>query len=146
MTQIKCFWNEFKENTQRQDLQYKEAFQFGAKTDWLADLVLEGKKTATCSAYDLYDMEGESLPQAGEYSIVLNSQEAPLAVIQTESVEVCPMSEVSEAFALAEGEGDYREWWQAHKKFFTDILEEYDKSFSPDMLLVCERFKKVYSR
>ncbi|MBO8178649.1 MAG: ASCH domain-containing protein [Bacillus sp. (in: Bacteria)] len=110
-----------------------------------AQLVVEGKKTATTSGYIFYELENEALPQVGEYSIVLNSKDEPVAVIRTESVEVLPMNEVSEEFVLAEGEGDDKTWWDAHEKFFTEILKEYNKEFSPDMLVVCERFKTVYT-
>ena len=54
------------------------------------------------------------------------------------------MNEVTEDFALAEGEGDYHFWWDAHEQFFTKLLKDYHKEFSPNMLVVCERFKKVY--
>ena len=91
-----------------------------------------------------YELEKEAIPKAGEYYIVLNGQDEPVAVIQIQSVEVVPMNEVTEEFALAEGEGDYRFWWDAHEKFFTELLKEYDIEFSPNMLVVCERFKKVY--
>ena len=121
-------------------------FQFGASADWLADLVVEGKKTATTSGFVFYELEKEAIPKAGEYYIVLDGQEEPVAVIQIQSVEVVPMNEVTEEFALAEGEGDYRFWWEAHEKFFTELLKEYDMEFSPNMLVVCERFKKVYSK
>ena len=52
-----------------------EAWAFGESPDKLAALVKDGIKTATCSAYDLYEIENESLPKAGEYSIILNSRE-----------------------------------------------------------------------
>ncbi len=140
------FWNDFCEDTKIEGIEYKGAFQFGASADWLADLVVEGKKTATTSGFVFYELEKEPLPQAGEYYIVLDGQETPVAVIQIQSVEVVPMNEVTEEFALAEGEGDYDFWWDAHEKFFTELLKEYDKEFSPNMLVVCERFKKVYSK
>jgi len=140
------FWNDFCEVTKMEGIEYKDAFQFGASADWLADLVVEGKKTATTSGFVFYELEKEPIPQAGEYYIVLDGQEKPVAVIQIQSVEVVPMNEVTEEFALAEGEGDYHFWWDAHEKFFTELLKEYDKEFSPSMLVVCERFKKVYSK
>lgn len=146
MDNIHQFWNDFCVVTQQEDIKYKDAFQFGASADWLADLVVKGKKTATTSGYVFYELEKEALPQAGEYYIVLNVTDAPVAIIQIESVEVMPMNDVSEEFALAEGEGDYQFWWDAHEKFFSDLLKEYDKEFSPDMLVVCERFKKVYPK
>ena len=146
MDNIRQFWHDFCVTTQQEGAQYKEAFQFGVAADWLADLVVEGKKTATTSGYVFYELEKEALPQVGEYSIVLNSADKPVAVIQIQSVEVMPMNEVSEEFALAEGEGDYRYWWDAHEKFFSNLLREYGKEFSPNMLVVCERFKKVYPK
>ncbi|RUS49405.1 hypothetical protein QI30_19240 [Kurthia sp. 3B1D] len=146
MENIHQFWNDFCVVTQQEDIKYKDAFQFGASADWLADLVVKGKKTATTSGYVFYELEKEALPQAGEYYIVLNVTDAPVAIIQIESVEVMPMNDVSEEFALAEGEGDYQFWWDAHENFFSNLLKEYDKEFSPDMLVVCERFKKVYPK
>lgn len=146
MDNIRQLWNDFCVVTQQEGSQYKDSFQFGTSADWLADLVVEGKKTATTSGYVFYELEKEALPQAGEYYIVLNGMEKPVAVIQIQSVEVMPMNEVTEEFALAEGEGGYHFWWDAHEKFFSELLKEYDKEFSPDMLVVCERFKKVYPK
>jgi len=146
MNRVQQFWNDFCAENHNEEIVYKDAFQFGASADWLADLVVEGKKTATTSGFVLYELEQEPIPQAGEYYIVLDGEEEPVAVIQIQSVEVVPMNEVTEEFAIAEGEGNYRFWWDAHEKFFTDLLKEYDIEFSPNMLVVCERFKKVYSK
>ncbi|MDE6674412.1 MAG: RNA-binding protein, partial [Acetatifactor sp.] len=43
-----------------------EAWAFGDQADNLAALVAAGRKTATASAYPLYELEQEPLPQAGE--------------------------------------------------------------------------------
>ena len=141
---LQQFWKAFCVATQKEGIEYKDAFQFGASADWLADLVVEGKKTATTSGFVFYELEKEAIPKADEYYIVLDGQDEPVAAIQIQSVEVVPMNEVTKEFALAEGEGDYRFWWDAHEKFFTELLKEYDIEFSPSMLVVCERFKKVY--
>ena len=146
MNKVQQFWCDFCVENQIEGITYKDAFQFGASADWLADLVVEGKKTATTSGFVFYELEKEPIPQAGEYYIVLDGQENPVAVILIQSVDVLPMNEVTEEFALAEGEGDYRFWWDAHEKFFTELLKEYSLEFSSDMLVVCERFKKVYSK
>ena len=39
-----------------------EVWPFGEAPDKLASLVKDGIKTATCSAYDLYEAEDENLP------------------------------------------------------------------------------------
>ncbi|MDT8862579.1 ASCH domain-containing protein [Alkalihalobacillus sp. MEB130] len=145
-TKVQTFWNDFCTTLQKDGIQYKDAFQFGVSADWLANLVVEGKKTATTSGFVFYELEKEAIPKVGEYYIVLNGQEDPVAVIQVQDVEVVPMNKVTEEFALAEGEGDYRYWWDAHEEFFTELLKELNLEFSPDMLVVCERFRKVYSR
>src|SRR4051812_47433862 len=129
MDKVQQYWNDFCVENQKEGTVYKDAFKFGASADWLADLVVEGKKTATTSGFVFYELEKEAIPQAGEYYIILSGEEVPVAVIQIQSVEVVPMNEVTEEFALAEGEGDYRFWWDAHEKFFTELLKEYDKEF-----------------
>lgn len=146
MDKIKQFWSNYCLANHKVGTEYKEAFQFGIWADWLADLVIEGKKTATTSGFVFYELEKEVTPQTGEYYIILNGQDEPVAVIQIQSVEVVPMNEVTGEFALAEGEGDYQFWWEAHEKFFTEGLKKYDKEFFSEMLVVCERFEKVYPK
>ena len=146
MDNIQAFWNEFCVTHNSEGIEYKEAFQFGASPDLLATLVVEGKKTATTSGFVFYELENEPLPEVGEYAIVLNGSNEPVAVVVNEAVNVVPMNEVSEAFALAEGEGDYQYWWDTHEKFFTDLLKDYNLPFAADMLVVCEQFTKVYSK
>ncbi|KGR79087.1 ASCH domain-containing protein [Ureibacillus manganicus] len=141
---LQQFWNDYCVATHQEGLQYKDAFQFGSSADWLADLVVEGKKTATTSGFVFYELEKEAIPSAGEHYIVLDGRDEPVAIIQIQSVEVVPMNEVTEEFALAEGVKDYQFWWDAHVEFFTKSLKKYDIEFSPSMLVVCERFKKVY--
>ncbi|WP_245629962.1 ASCH domain-containing protein [Domibacillus robiginosus] len=111
----------------------------------MADLVVEGKKTATTSGHIFYELENEPLPQKEQYYIVLNSKDIPIAIIQIKNVEVLPMNEVTEEFALAEGGGDYEFWWNAHETFFTEQLAVYNLPFKQDILIVCEKFKVVYT-
>lgn len=125
-----------------------EAWQFGADPDTLAQLVIDGHKRATCSAHIHYEIEKEALPQVDDYSIILNSKDEPVAMIRTTEVTISPMKEVSESFAIAEGEGDktYKYWWDAHERFFKKELAAIGEEFSEDMLLVCERFELVHVR
>ncbi|MEK4710167.1 ASCH domain-containing protein [Bacillus sp. FSL R10-2780] len=121
------------------------AWQFGDSPDYLAKLVIDGVKTATCSGHIFYELENEPLPTTKDYSIILNSQDEPVALIKTIEVTVTPMNEVTEEFAIAEGEGDhtYNYWRDTHIQFFTKELYELGLGFSEDMLLVCERFELI---
>jgi len=121
------------------------AWQFGVDPDGLAQLVIQGKKTATASGYIFYELENEPLPAVGQYSIILSSKDEPVAIIRIIDVQVMPMDKVPEEFAIAEGEGDlsYEYWWDGHKKYFSEELAEYGMEFSDDMPVVCERFELV---
>lgn len=141
----KQFWDNYWSNLGKEQPTEVDAFQFGADADWLASLVVVGKKTATCSGYVFYELEKEPLPQKGNYSIVLNSKDVPVAIIELTDVFISPMNEVPLEFALAEGEGDYEYWWNAHEQFFGKALQSYNLTFEEDMLLVCERFKVIHT-
>lgn len=123
-----------------------EAWAFGDQPDTLASLVLKGAKTATASAYPLYALEGEPLPQAGEYSVILDSQGEAVCVIKNTKVFVVPFDEVDERQARKEGEGDrsLAYWRTVHERFFTDCMAEAGLSFDPKMKVVCEEFVRVY--
>lgn len=72
-----------------------DAWQFGVQADELAHLVNQGKKTATASAYDLYFLEGEPLPQVGSYDVILDSKDQAVCIIEITSVSLVPFGDVS---------------------------------------------------
>ena len=123
-----------------------DAWAFGVEPDLLADLVLRGEKTATASAYDLYALEDEPLPQEGTFDIILDSQNQVVCIIEITRVSVEPFSQVSAQHAYKEGEGDksLTYWRQVHEDFFTDCLDEAGLTFRPESKVVLEEFRKVY--
>ena len=123
-----------------------EAWAFGVEADLLAHLVLVGEKTATASAYPLYELENEPLPAAGEYSVILDSSDNAVCIIQTTKVTVLPFHTVSAEHARKEGEGDRSLdfWRRSHEKFFTEWLNTAGLEFTPEMKVVCEEFVVVY--
>ncbi|MGH1288862.1 ASCH domain-containing protein [Bacillus toyonensis] len=137
------YWDTYWENNEKPAS--VTAWQFGDSPNYLAQLVIDGIKTATCFVHIFYELENEPLPTTNDYSIILISQDEPVAIIKTIEVTVTPMNEVSEEFAIAEGEGDrtYNYWRDTHVRFFTKELNELGFTFSEDMLLVCERFKLI---
>ncbi|SDC77162.1 ASCH domain-containing protein [Shouchella lonarensis] len=137
------FWDRNREEEGKgQELIVKEC-QFGDDPKGLAQKVIDGVKTATCSAHIFYEVENEPLPVVGQYNVILNEREEPVAIVQNVDVQLVSFKEVSEAFALAEGEGTYEEWRNIHVAFFAEELSKIDRVFSEDMLLVCETFKLV---
>ena len=123
-----------------------EAWAFGDDPDKLAELVLSGVKTGTCSAHVWYELEGEVLPKEGEHSVILDSQDNAVCVIKTTKVYITPFDEVSETHAYKEGEGDrsLAYWRKVHQEFFTGELKEAGLVFDNKMKVVCEEFIRVY--
>lgn len=123
-----------------------EAWAYGGDADALARLTLAGKKTATSSALPLYGPEGAPLPEAGDYSVILDSRNQAVCVIRTERVAVVPYRDVTADHARREGEGDcsLAFWRQVHQAFFTEELTRAGMAFRQDLPVVCEEFVKVY--
>jgi uncharacterized protein YhfF len=145
--EIQSFWNKF--IAQNNDLNYLkdynfEAWSFGNTSDMANDLchlVLEGKKTATCSLLRAYQGFENEIPKVGVYSVLCDGEEKPKAIIFLTHTWICKYSEVSENHAFEEGEGDRSlEYW---KKVHFDFFSQYE-NFHEDDDLLCERFKVVF--
>ena len=123
-----------------------EAWSYGVAANKLADLTNRGIKTATASAYVLYEIDEEELPKENSYSVILDEDDNAICIIKTTKVYVVPFNQVSEDHAYKEGEGDrsLNYWRKVHKEFFTPQMEEAGLSFTEDMLVVCEEFEKVF--
>jgi len=105
----------------------------------LADLVVKGKKTASCGSLAAYQSE-DTPPKVGSYHIILNGQQEPVCVIRITSLRLVKFCDVDDTFARKEGEGDLSlEYWRKeHQRFFTQT-----GSFSEEMELVAEEFEVV---
>lgn len=122
--------------------------RFAKEADKLADLALRGIKTATASGKELYTLENEPLPVAGEYSVLLDGSENPVAILLTTKVEIIPFSKVPAEFAYLEGEGDrsLAYWRKVHEEYFRQVYEEAGIQFHENIDCVCETFTVVYKK
>ena len=121
-----------------------DAWAFGEEADLLTDLVLRGEKTATASAYDLYALEAESLPQEGTFDVILDSQNQAVSIVEITKVSVQPFNQVSAQHAYKEGDKSLAYWRQVHEDCFAEWLKEAGLTFTPESKVVLEEFSKVY--
>ena len=123
-----------------------EAWAFGDDADRLASLVLEGKKSATASVYELYEYDNEELPEVGDLSIILDSEDRAVCIIRDTEVRVVPFRDVDEEHARLEGEGDLSlsYWREVHKKVFTEWMKEAGMAFKDSTEVVLEKFEVVF--
>ena len=117
-------------------------FRFGdsdAMNRELIALVRAGKKRATMGRLSDFGPGKEAKPVVGRCDIITEWDGTPAVVVRTVSVEEMPLNEISEDFALAEGENEtYREWYDDHRRYF-----ERNGGWAPDMMMICERFEVV---
>ncbi|MEK7017083.1 MULTISPECIES: ASCH domain-containing protein [Bacillus] len=146
VTKIEEYWHIYaRENGLNMSVPDAWMFGDGSKEmgDALGSLVVKGIKTATCPALCVFDLEKIEIPKVGQYDIVLDGDNNPLAIIKYIKVDFVKMNEVTSDFAKTEGEGDlsFDYWYSEHVKFFTQELSQYGLAFTPDLLLVCQTFK-----
>lgn len=118
------------------------SFGYGKRlADELADLVLRGKKTATCSRY----LGGNVLDEGG-LSIITDGDGIPRCVVETYEITIRAFGDVDAEFAADEGEGDQSlEYWRkAHWEFFAQESVREGLTVSEEMLLLCERFRVIH--
>lgn len=114
--------------------------------DELGALIVQGTKTATCSALWEWEAEGNPVPKVGYLTIALDGRGEPLCIVETTEISIHNYNEVNADFAREEGEGDLslNYWREAHRNYFSRVLPKINKEFSEDMPLVCERFRVIY--
>lgn len=145
MVTAEALWKQFLQETQMEDCAY-EAWSFGVNPDELARLVAAGQKTGTSSAYALYELSDETLPQVNDYSVILDAHDEAVCVIKNIRVETLPFRDVTQEHARKEGEGDLSlaYWKRVHEAYFRQCFREAGLTFTEDALVVYEEFAVVY--
>ncbi|MEV6568577.1 ASCH domain-containing protein [Streptomyces kronopolitis] len=120
----------------------------GPLRDRLVAAVLNGAKTATTGLVVGYAHEGEPLPHVGRRSVVIDSDDRPVAVIEVTDVRVVPLAQVDLAHVVDEGEGHtgVAEWRAGHERFWhgEDVraaLDDPEFTVHDGTPVVLERFR-----
>src|SRR5438309_11238885 len=94
----------------------------GPLRDKLTSLALAGAKTATASLLREYEAEGADLPRAGQQDLLVDSQDQPVAVVETLEVRVVRLADVD---ANDEGEGyaGPTEFRISHERYWNGYLD-----------------------
>jgi uncharacterized protein YhfF len=149
---LEKYWNQFLASLSPDSSYHSKSYvaegwgDHPALADELGALIVQEKKTATCSALWEWEAEGNPIPHAGLITVVLDGRGEPLCIVETAEVSIRKYNEVEANFAREEGEGDLslNYWREAHRNYFSRVLRKIGKEFSEDMPLVCERFRVIY--
>lgn len=149
MVDIDLYWKNFLSHTGRDEEEKCAGDLFfeakGFVSNELLALVLSGKKTAFFTSWPTYAIDKEPLPVSGELYVVLDRQQTPRCVIETQSVEIVPFNEVTWSMAQLEGEDeDLGQWKERKREYLEDEGHILGFDFSEDMKLVFQTFKVIY--
>jgi uncharacterized protein YhfF len=115
-------------------------------------LALAGTKTTTASLLVDFEVEGTSLPSPGKREVLVDSNEQPVAVVETITCRVVRLADVDDVHALDEGEGyaNAAEFRVAHERFWNSYIDDLrvslgdpDFTLTDDTMVVLERFRIV---
>jgi uncharacterized protein YhfF/N-acetylglutamate synthase-like GNAT family acetyltransferase len=124
----------------------------GPLREKLTSLAIAGGKVVTTDLLVNYELEGEPVEQPGDISILLDSDEQPLAMIEDVRSTVIRLADVTDQDAIDEGEGyaDAAAFRVSHEDFWNRDLDEVrqglgDPGFTitDDTPVVVERFRIV---
>lgn len=125
-------------------LPHAEFMTPGPDRDRLNRLILDGRKTATTTLLVEYQECQEPLPQPGDRSALVDSQERPIAVLVTTNVQIEALKDVSFQHVLDEGEGQssIAQWREEHEAFWDSISPDLGGiTIDDDTKIVLEHFK-----
>ncbi|MGW6404787.1 ASCH domain-containing protein [Streptomyces sp. NPDC055134] len=122
----------------------------GPLRDQLVTAILNGSKTSTTGLVVDYEHEGEPLPEVGSRSVVIDSEDRPVAVIEVTGVRVVPLAKVDLAHVVDEGDDDtsVAQWRAGHERFWHSeemraALEDPAFTVDDTTLTVLERFRLI---
>jgi uncharacterized protein YhfF len=127
----------------------KAEFAFpGPLRDQLVGAILDGAKTSTTGLVIDYEHDGEPMPEVGERSVVVDSADNPVAVIELTEVRIVPLADVDLQHAIDEGEGDttIAGWRANHESFWHSpqmraALDDPTFTVDDTTLTILERFR-----
>ena len=116
--------------------------------DTCADLVCKDIKRATSHSLLGMQHRQETLPKIGDFSVVTDWAGKAKCVIRTTSVKLVPYFAIHAEHARLEGEGDksLEHWQKSHWDYYTRELSEFNRTPRESMIVVFERFEKVFQR
>ena len=112
-----------------------DRWTFGIDVDRLVNLVLDGKKTATTSLYEL-----DNVSKVGDISILTDLKDNNVCFIKTINVIITEFKNITWDLAKLEGENkSLNEWKETHMNYFNII----DPNFNENTKVIFEIFEVI---
>jgi uncharacterized protein YhfF len=124
----------------------------GPLRDKLTTLALAGTKTTTAGLYVEVELGDDAIAIPGTREVLLDSEERPVAVIETVEYRVVRLADVDDQHAIDEGEGyaNAHEFRVAHERFWNGYIDDLRKrlgdpgfTIDDDTLVGLQRFRVI---
>ncbi|WP_179336028.1 ASCH domain-containing protein [Winogradskyella costae] len=146
-------WNNYKESNpefKKDELPDSDFFHDNKKdANHLAKLIVNEKKKASSGLYIWYRDANADLPKIGTKLIVTDFDGIAQAIIETKFVDTIPFNEISNDYAEMDTGTTIKpleKWKKAHWEFFAKALKQNGQRPTNEMLVVCERFEKIWPK
>ena len=124
----------------------------GPLRDRIVTDILSGAKTTTSGLVLWFEREKAPLPEAGTQSVVVDSGDRPVAVIELTEVRVVRLADVDPRHARDERAGGQTvaQWRTEHEEFWhspsmREALGDPDFTVADDTLVLAQRFRVVHT-
>ncbi len=113
-----------------------------------AELVRKDIKRATSHSLLGLQYREEPMPKIGDFFVVTDWAGKAKCIVRTTSVKLLPYFAIHAEHARLEGEGDksLEHWRKTHWNYYTRELEPFGRVPRESMIIVFERFEKMFSR
>lgn len=108
--------------------------------DYLSELVKKGVKTATSSLYILQELENKEATHVEDKWQIVDSKNREVSKVIVTKVELTPFGEITEAFAIVEGDGSFKNWHNIHTTYYSKQLKKFKLRLTKSTLLECVYF------
>jgi uncharacterized protein YhfF len=150
-TAIQAYWEKYLSTLPESERHqhYFEANSWGNSdelADRIASLIVSGVKTTTSSLLWSQQKHQWTIEQAGDKSIVLNSQKTPVCIVETVQIFIKPFNEVDAEFVYNYGEGDrtLNFWHQNIWEYYQQECAKLGREAEENMPMICQMFKVIY--
>ncbi|MEA1784646.1 ASCH domain-containing protein [Arenibacter sp. GZD96] len=146
-------WNNYtKSNPEFKNSEIPESWYFHTNREdanRLAALTVNGKKKAASGLYAWYKEANADLPKIGTKHIITDFDGKAQAIIEIKKVDTIPFNKISKDYAeldMGTTKEALKKWKKAHWDFFESTLGESNSKPTEEMLVVCERFEKIWPK
>lgn len=146
-TSSQKMWNSFiSENPDLKDVHY-HIWRFVEGPEYRKNIfkrILDGEVSGESFSTDLFDANGEPLPEVGQYNVICDERNQAYCIVKTVQVLETTFDSVNPHMANIEGCDSVEKWKKYNKIKYERICEKLDIEFNRGLPLIFEEFEIVY--